>query len=220
MNMTVVRTLIAALLASAAACCWGAAAAPPRRPASMIVYSASPNAYFNDHAADIKRFADGFFFVTGDWSEASKHLAPGVPWVDDVRKNVAALRKAGVDKNLLGVYISGDGPWPSVQQLLTDAGMARIKSEYGALGRAAKQLGFHGVSVDVEYAERRYEIHHAQWKYENYTPEDLTRAAFKQGEAAAAAILDEFPDAPIFVLPGELYRFRTLGSQFLRGLLA
>lgn len=100
------RTLIATLLL--------AAAALSDTGSSMIVYSAGPNAYFDDYAADIKKFADGFFFVLGDWSEASKHLAPANnPWREALRKNITSLRKAGVGENFLGVYFSGEGPWPS-----------------------------------------------------------------------------------------------------------
>ncbi|MCE5306673.1 MAG: hypothetical protein LLG20_03430 [Acidobacteriales bacterium] len=207
------KTLFATLLLDVAA--WSATGS------SMIVYSAQPNAYFDDHAADIKKFADGFFFVLGDWSDASKRLAPANnPWLDTLRKNIASLRKAGVSENLLGVYFGGEGPWPSEQTLLGDAGLAKLREEFATLGRTAKSLGFRGVSIDMEYAERRYELVHPSWKYNGYTTEDLTRAAYRNGEAAIASVLDEFPGAVVAVLPGDLHHFRPLGREFMRGVFA
>lgn len=186
----------------------------------MIVYSASPNAYFNDHAADIKKFADGFFFVLGDWADASKRLAAANnPWREELGKNISSLNKAGVSENLLGVYFSGDGPWPSEQALIGEGSLARVRQEFGAVGRAAKALGFRGVSIDMEYAERRYEIEHPSWKYAGYTAGDLTSAAYRHGMAAVAALLDEFPEAVVVLLPGELYHFRPMGREFMRGVL-
>lgn len=88
------------------------------------------------------------------------------------------------------------------------------------MGCAAKSLGFRGISIDVEYAEQRYELRHVSWKYSGYTTEDLTREAYRQGEAAIAALLDEFPEAVVTLLPGELHRFRPLGREFMRGVFA
>ena len=110
---------------------------------SMIVYSAGPNAYFDDHAADIKKFADGFFFVAGDWSDASKRLAPANnPWREALHKNIASLRKAGVSENFLGVSFGEEAAWPSEQTLLGEAGLVKMRTDFAVVGRTAKSLGF------------------------------------------------------------------------------
>ncbi len=207
------RTLFTTLLLAVAA--WSATGS------SMIVYSAQPNAYFDDHADDIKKFADGFFFVAGDWSEASKRLAePDNPWLEALRKNIASLRKAGAGENLLGVSFGEEAAWPSEQTLLGEPGMAKMRTEFAAVGRAARSLGFRGVSIDVEYPYKRYEFGHPVWTYTGYTAEDLSRAAYRQGEAAIAALLGEFPEAVVVLLPGELHRTRPLGREFMRGVFA
>jgi hypothetical protein len=188
---------------------------------SMIVYSAGPNAYFDDHAADIKKFADGFFFVLGDWSEASKRLAPANnPWREALHKNIASLWKAGVSENFLGVSFGEEAAWPSEQTLLGEAGLAKMRTEFAVVGRTAKSLGFRGVSIDVEYPYKRYALDHPGWKYGSYTAEDLIAAAYRQGQTAISALLDEYPDAVIILLPGELHRFRPLGREFMRGVFA
>jgi len=206
------RFLFALLLVSVIA--WGAAGT------STIMYSAQPNAYFDDHAADIKKFADGFFFVAGDWSEASKRLAPSNnTWLDALRKNIASLRKAGVSENFLGVSFGENAVWPSEQTLLGDAALAKMRAEFAATGRAAKSLGFRGVSIDVEYPYKRYVLDHPSWTYSGYTTEDLIAAAYRQGQTAIAALLDEYPQAVILLLPGELYSTRRIGREFMRGIL-
>jgi hypothetical protein len=201
-----------AILLSAVAAC-GATGS------SMIVYSAGPNAYFDDHAADIKKFADGFFFVLGDWSEASKRLAlANNPWREALRKNIASLRKAGVSENFLGVSFGEESAWPSEQTLLGEAGLAKMSAEFADVGRAAKSLGFRGVSIDVEYPYKRYALDHPAWKYKGYTAEDLIGAAYRQGQAAIAALLDAHPEAVVILLPGELHRMRRLGREYMRGI--
>jgi hypothetical protein len=206
------KTWLAILLSAAAAC--GATGS------SMIVYSAQPNGYFDDHAAEIKKFADGFFFVAGDWSDASTRLASANnKWLDALRKNIASLRKAGVSENFLGVSFGEESAWPSEQTLLGVAGLAKMRAEFAAVGRAAKSLGFRGVSIDVEYPYKRYALEHPAWKYNGYAAEDLIAASYRQGRASIAALLDAHPEAVVILLPGELHRMRRLGREYMRGIL-
>jgi len=199
----------------AAAAAWSAAES------KTIIYSAQPNAYFNDHASQIKKFTDGFFFVAGDWSEASARLSPAGSnkWLDMLRTNIASLRRAGVDENFLGVSFGEAAAWPSEQTLLGEAGLAKMRAEFAAVGRAARDFGFRGVSIDVEYPYKRYAVGNPIWKYGGYTAEDLIAAAYRQGQAAIAALLEEYPDAAVILLPGELNRMRRLGREFSRGIL-
>lgn len=191
----------------------------------MLAYSVQPNGYFNDHAAEVARIYDGFFFVIGTWDEgvaANIGIGEATPattdWKDRVRENLKNLRAAGVTENLLGVCFSDSGAWPSAKTLLSEEYQARFKSHFAALGRAAKELGFRGVSIDVEYPYPRYELDHEIYKYENYAAEDLIRAASLEGRIAMSAILDEFPEAVVFSLPGDLWG-KTLGRAFVEGTL-
>ncbi|MCX5771411.1 MAG: hypothetical protein NTZ09_14245 [Candidatus Hydrogenedentes bacterium] len=102
-----------------------AAAAAETGP-KMLAYSATPNAYFDDHAADAARLYDGFFFVVGSWDEGVTHclgvgdLPPSDPsWRDKVESNIAKLREAGAAESLLGVSFGDSEPWPSPETLLS-----------------------------------------------------------------------------------------------------
>jgi hypothetical protein len=82
-----------------------------------IAYSAVPNPYFNDHAADVARVYDGFFFVVGSWDEGVRtniglenDSPPTTDWAARVRENLANLNKAGVSENLLGVCFGENDP--------------------------------------------------------------------------------------------------------------
>ncbi len=190
-----------------------------------ICYSAQPNAFFNDHAADIKRIYDGFFFTIGSWEKATQRfvgMKGGQPadqaWLERARENLAALRRAGVTENFLTVYFAENGEWPSAPMLLSPDYTRMMAGEFGAIGRVAKELGFRGVCVDVEYPFPRYSVNHPIYNFSNYTTGDLVAAAARQGQQCTAALLDSFPEAPVILLPGSL-RGRRLAEAFQLGML-
>jgi len=190
----------------------------------LLAYCASPNRYFDERAEEVARLYDGFFFVVGDWEQGvATHLGVGsraasTDWRTRAGSNLAHLRQAGATESLLGVHFSQDGAWPSPQTLLSPAYTRRLAAHFAALGRAARELGFAGVSIDVEYPYRRYSLQHEIYRYRGYTAEDLLAAAAQQGRAVMAALLDEFPQAVVFVLPGDLWG-RPLGRTFTLALL-
>jgi hypothetical protein len=142
----------------------------------MIAYSAYPNAYFNGRAGEVARIYDGFFFVAGSWDEgviANLGLGPEAPpttdWRARVAENLVHLRQASVTENLLGVHCGESEAWPSPETLLSKEFAEKMKRHFGALGRSAKELGFRGVSIDVEYPYRRYSLDHPIYTYQGYT---------------------------------------------------
>jgi len=139
-------------------------------------------------------------------------------WLEAARTNPAALRLAGVTESFVTIYFSGSGEWLSAAMLLSESYSRKMVSEYSAIGTGAKQLGFRGVCVDVEYPYLRSSIDHKIYTYTNYAVGDLLAAAHGQGYACAAAMLDAFPNAPIILLPGSL-RGRPIGEAFQLGML-
>ena len=201
---------------------WSATAA--HSPATLC-YSAQPNAYFNDHADDIKKVYDGFFFTVGSWEKTTQRFVGvkgGRPadqaWLERARENLAALCRAGVTENFLTVYFAENGEWPSPGTLLSPDYTRMMAGEFGALGRVAKELGFRGVCVDVEYPFPRYSVNHPIYNFSNYTAGDLVAAAARQGQQCAAALLYSFPEAPVILLPGSL-RGRRIAEAFQLGML-
>jgi hypothetical protein len=191
----------------------------------MIAYSAQPNPYFNEQADQVARIYDGFFFTIGSWDEGvaanlgiPPDVKPTTDWRQRARENLMHLREAGATENLLGIHFAESAAWPSSETLLSKDYTAKMARHFGALGKAAKELGFRGVSIDVEYPYRRYSIDHQVYTYQGYTAEDLTAAASEQGRVVMSALLDEFPEAVVFVLPGELWG-RPIGRTFMLGML-
>ncbi|MEW6201342.1 MAG: hypothetical protein AB1546_05160 [bacterium] len=191
----------------------------------MIAYSATPNPYFNDKAQEVAKIYDGFFFVIGSWDGgviANLGLGDGTPtttdWKEKVRENLIHLRSAGVTENLLGVYFGSDDEWPSPKTLLSEEYKSKIARHFAAIGREAKELGFRGVSIDVEYPFPRFELDHEIYTYNGYTQDDLLKAAKDQGRTTMAALLDEFPDVVVFVLPGYIWA-RPIARNFMSGML-
>ncbi len=190
-----------------------------------ICYSIQPNRYLGDHAADIAKIYDGFYFTIGSWEDGTKRVLgiDGKPpedanWMKLARQNLAALNKAGVTENFLTVYFGDSAEWPSPATLLSDEYAQKMAKYFAAIGRAARELKFRGVCIDIEYPYPRYALDHAIYTYDGYTVEDLLAAAKKQGRASMQAILDEFPDAVIITLPGGL-RGKPIGATYQLGLL-
>ncbi|MBN1352303.1 hypothetical protein JXJ21_23100 [candidate division KSB1 bacterium] len=191
----------------------------------MLCYSARPNAYFNDHAQQIAKIYDGFYFTIGSWDTGVRHfigindsLPEDNQWQKLARENIAALKEAGVTENFLTVHFGSNDAWPSAETLLSEDYTAKMIAHFSAIGNAAKNLGFRGVCIDTEYPYPRYEVNHEIYTYDNYTAEDLINAAQIQGKAIMTAILDQFPEAVIMNLPGVL-RTRSIERTFLLGFL-
>ncbi|MFA6244420.1 MAG: hypothetical protein WC655_25985, partial [Candidatus Hydrogenedentales bacterium] len=178
----------------------------------MLAYSAAPNAYLTEHAPDVAQIYDGLFFVIGSWDSGVADTigvgdapAKNPQWADLARQSVARLAQAGATENFLGVYFGDSDEWPSPQTLLSKDYTAKMVKHFAAVGRAAKDLGFRGVAIDVEYPYPRYDLDHPAYTYDNYTAEDLLAGAAEQGAATITAVLDAYPDAVILLLPGEMW---------------
>ena len=191
----------------------------------MLCYSIPPNEYLNTHAAEIRGLYDGFYFQCGTW-DAGAAANIGLPneppvnpeWRALARQNVAVLKHHGINENLIAVAFGSGDAWPSPETLLSDAFTEKMGRHFRALGRAARECGFRGVSIDLEYPYPRYELDHPQYVYDTYTPGDLKAAAYRQGRTCMAALLDEFPDAVVFLLPGGI-RTRPIEVQVILGLM-
>ena len=192
----------------------------------MLAYSAPPNGYLNEHAAEVARSYDGFFFVAGDWDEGvAKNLGFGAEapassdWLVKAAENVKHLNAAGATESVLGVHFNENGAWPSPETLRSAAFTAKMAKHFGRLALAAKENGFRGVAIDVEYPYKRYSFDHEIYTWNGYTVEDLLSAAEAQGRATMTAVLDAYPEAVVFVLPGEP-RNRPVCRAYMKGLLA
>lgn len=85
--------------------------APAGNLLKTIAYSASPNAYFNERAAEIARIYDGFFFVIGTWEggiaanlEITSDAAPTTDWrqrVHDLIDSSGARSSVGLACGIL-----------------------------------------------------------------------------------------------------------------------
>ncbi|OQB40803.1 MAG: hypothetical protein BWY06_01045 [Candidatus Latescibacteria bacterium ADurb.Bin168] len=192
---------------------------------AIICYSVSPTAYLNEHAAEIKGLYDGFFFQCGSWDSGvlanigvGNTPATNPGWLVLARENVAALKSVGCAENLLAISFGESEPWPSPETLLSNEFTEKLRQHFSALGRAAKSAGFRGISIDTEYPYPRYSLDHPVYTYAGYTPGDLMVASYRQGRVVMSAVLDEFPEAVIFNLPGSL-EGRPLAREFVKGLI-
>ncbi len=196
-----------------------------RQNPKMICYAADPNPYLNDHAEEIKQIYDGLFFSIGSWDFGVINVlgVDGVAlkdplWKVKVAENLTALKKAGVTENFLTVSFGAGDEYPSAETILSESYTMKMSAHFSAIGKAAKELGFCGVCIDTEYPYPRYEIDHEIYTYQNYSAEDLMAAAKNKGRVTMTAILDNYPEAVIFQLPGTVLS-RPLERQYILGML-
>jgi len=191
----------------------------------FLAYSARPNPYLTDHAADVASLYDGLIFPLGDWERSIPKLlgvdgrAPlDSSWLAEARRNLAALRRAGATENLLDVSFAANGTWPTQETLLSPEFAAKMARYFGRLAEVAHDLGFRGVCIDLEYPYPRYELDHPQYDYSTTTPGQLLEAAEREGYAVGESVLDAYPDAVVWTLPG-VVRGRPIARAFWFGLL-
>jgi len=192
----------------------------------MLAYSASPSRYITAHAPQIAKLYDGLFLIVGDWDGGvAGKLATGdgtpadTEWRRLAAENARALKQAGAGESVLGVSFDENGPWPSPETLEDTAFTQRMVRRFSALGSAARGMGLRGVSIDIEYPYRRYSLEHPVYAGCARSAEDLLDAARRQGRAIMSSVLDAFPDAVVWILPGDLSA-HGIGGALMLGMLA
>ena len=191
----------------------------------LIAYAAVPHRYFDERAERVAGLYDGLFFTVGSWDDGvADRLGPhgaepvATAWAAAAARNLTHLRRAGVVDNLLGVHFGESAPWPSPETLLSPAYRQKMERHFGRLGQVAAALGFRGVSIDIEYPSPRYVLDHDIYTFDGYGAEEIVAAAADQAGAATRALLDAFPTAVVFLLPGEV-RARPVEHAFIKGVL-
>lgn len=192
---------------------------------AILAYSAGPHRYFDERPNAVAQLYDGLFFTVGSWDEGiANHLglsgsAVSTPWAGALQRNLASLCAAGVTTNLLSVHFDEAAPWPSADTLRSTTYREKMSLHFRRLGECAAAMGFHGVSIDIEYPYPRYSLEHEAYTYDGYTATDLVRGAWEQGRTVVESVLTAFPRAAVFVLPGT-FRCRPLERSFMLGMLA
>jgi hypothetical protein len=191
---------------------------------AMLAYSAFPSPYFDEHADELKGVYDGLFFIAGDWEKGLETnlgwdgKPPTTEWRAQVAENVRNLRAAGITENLLGVHFPEEGSWPTPDSLQSAEFTAYMAGHFRQLAQSARELGFMGVCIDVEYCYKRYDLDHPMYVEKGCSHEVLLKCAEAQGRAVMEAVLEGFPDAVVFLLPGELHG-RPIGRVFTHAMI-
>ena len=197
-----------------------AAAARP----GMLAYSGFPTPYLNEHAEDLRGVYDGLFFIVGDWEKGVENnlgwngAPPSTDWRDKVAENIRHLREAGVTQNLLGAHFPDEGSWPTPDSLQSADFTAYMAGHFRQLAQNAREMGFMGVCIDVEYCYKRYDLDHPSYVEKGCSADALLKGAESQGHAVMEAVLEGFPEAVVFLLPGELHG-RPIGRVFTHAMV-
>ena len=126
-------------------------------------------------------------------------------------------RKAGVSENFLGVSFGEEGGWPSEADAAWRSGIGQVRGvRRGGPRRQVSRLPrrLHRRRIPLQTLRSGTPCLEVPRIYRRRI---ITGAAYRQGQASVAALLDEYPEAVVILLPGELHRMRRLGREYMRG---
>jgi|GEM_PF-3648079 len=170
---------------------------------------------------------DGFIFCfVNDYNAGPVRWDSGAEKIASLYKKlpetVSALRKAGIDSNF--VHANMDDP---TFDWFDQSRIDKMISTFKALGKMAKMSGCRGVAIDTEPYSPKV------WDPSGYPAEkqsELSKRIHEVGAAVMDAILSEYPDAEIIILPEGSYvdlknapggyNIYHYWIQFIRGLVS
>jgi len=194
------------------------------RPRTLMLSSINVN-YLRDTASDWAARGFGGFMLTGVMTSQDDN-----PWGADgdpatqgeadamlkaFRDCNVVCKKAGIDSNFLYVGLRNQLPDP-----FDDAAWQKLTENFRQGARFAKLSGCVGISLDTEYVSRQYQ---PTWPGYAKNPHPLPelKAKFKQRwNDITAAMLQEYPDMVLTILPEGIMNYGELYQDLFTGIIS
>jgi len=126
----------------------------------------------------------------------------------------AKCLEAGVDSNVLKVAFYKDLPDP-----YDDAGYARITGNFGEAARFARLAGFPAIAIDTEYTAYQFDTDWDGYDLAQHPAADLASRLRERWRDIARAVLREYPDVDLMVLPEGAVYYGPLWGDLFSGIL-
>lgn len=82
-----------------------------------------------------------------------------------------------------------------------DVAWQRIYNNFHQFAIFARDCGFTGIALDIEYVGKQYDFHWEGYTYDGYTREDLVHKIDERMTRVLAILYDEFPDMVFLTFP-------------------
>ncbi len=205
---------------------------PERVRTIMFIYV--PPDYFGDnaeHFADIGIEGAMFGKIMRDWDvdiwRVPAKYAPGAesadgrivgyenPVFQKCRRMNEQSRAAGVTFNSIKTALRHPLPdW------FDDEGWGTLLENYRQLAVFARDAGFAGVTLDIEYINQTYELGYEAWQQPGYPRAQMREKARERGYQMLATMLDEFPDMIHWHLPQTTLVYGPLATDLVVGMIS
>ncbi len=100
-----------------------------------------------------------------------------------------------------------------------DAGWAELCENHRQCAIFARDAGFAGISLDIEYVSERYALDFEEYLVPGYNRTDMRAMARRRGSELMAAMLDEFPEMQLWQLPEGVQGYGPLAADLFAGMV-
>jgi len=196
----------------------------PNRPRTILNSQINVN-YLRDTAADWAKRGFGGFNLLGimrsqnDNPWASKD-GPTVIGEDNamlkaVRNCNVACKKVGIDSNFIKVGLYNSLPDP-----FDDAAWKKITENFRQGARFAKLSDCVGISLDTEYVSKQYEPSWSGYAKDPHPLPELKAKFYQRWNDITAAMLTEYPDMVLTILPEGIVHYGELYQDLFTGIIS
>ena len=136
------------------------------------------------------------------------------PLLQMCREMNRRCREAGIVYNSVKSIFSGYLPdW------YDDEGWGVLCENHRQAAIFAREGGFAGMSMDIEYVSERYNLDFHEYLVPGYNRDGLREMARRRGHELMTAMLDEFPDMEYWQLPEGVYGYGPLAADLFTGMV-
>ncbi len=127
----------------------------------------------------------------------------------------ARCREVGIDYNSIKVAF-----YKPLPDWFDDEAWARVVENFRQGAVFAREAGFAGVTLDIEYINQIYELDYEAYLEPGYPRDQMREKARQRGYEIMSAMLDEFPEMIFWNLPEGHAMYGPLASDIIVGLVS
>jgi len=196
----------------------------PDRPRTILNSQINVN-YLRDTAADWAKRGFGGFNLLGimrsqddnPWASKDGAIITGEDnlMLKAVRDCNIACKKVGIDSNFVKVGLYGSLPDP-----FDDAAWKKITENFRQGARFARLSGCVGISLDTEYVSKQYQPGWPGYAKNPHPLPELKAIFRKRWNDITAAMLQEYPEMVLTILPEGIVHYGELYQDLFTGIIS
>lgn len=197
---------------------------PDRDRVQTLLFATMPPRYYADTAEHWARVGVGGVMLHGvmsDWSDdiwalpgGGREVGAAHPLFVECARMNERCRAVGIRHNSVKVAF-----YRPVPDWFDDDGWTRLCESFRQCAIFARDAGFAGVALDIEYIAWMYDLSWEGYQSEGYPRDRLRSQARRRGAELVAAMLREFPDMINWHLPEGIYHYGPLATDLLVGMV-